>query len=391
MRDGVGSLTSTSIVSPRSVVRPLRDSRSNIGPCGHSRLAAGFPMHIVDAPMIARSRAGDQVMFLVLARSRLAALTRARQRAGRDPLYGEPRADPEVQRLGDELSALRDRICVALAEAGLTDESDGSRSHGQALAAPFFGYDSRCDTVIAGLLDQGVAFYRGIVVAPKRSPSERNTMSDKQRSLDEKDAKRLGLLDAIYELTDGDSRARTTYAEAYELAGLDERSGGAATNYLAQEGLLDLTSGYVGLTPAGVAEREGAIRDPSRRTDHFSATAVQNVFHINAPVNVLQTGNQSVAINAAQRVDVGMAGATVSALLKDLLAEAQALPEKDRDEAVSAAKKIEEHATRAPLDPDRLKRYIELYSTIATVVSPALHNLIEHFGPQIPSLLGLLQ
>jgi hypothetical protein len=337
--------------------------------------------------------AEERIVLLLHARKKVNEWLEAQRRAGRDALYDEPKTDPSSDRIRDELVEIGKDVRLALGEANRPTFFSTPKVLGGMDLLSKYQFDHQPSSVqnVIPILDDAIVFYKGIVEAPRPSRMEASTMNDRQARLDEKDAQRLRLLDAIYELTDGESRDRTTHVEAFERAGLDEDDGESATHYLFQAGLLDRTDGYVGLTPSGVDERERAIRDQGARTEHFSATAVKNVYNIHGPVGVLQTGNHSTAANVTQRTSSGIDAISLSALLKDLHAEAQALPAADRDEAVALAKQIEVNATGDRFDPDRLKKYLDLYATVVTVVSPTLRSLIQHFLPQIPALADLLR
>jgi hypothetical protein len=299
--------------------------------------------------MISRGLAEERMVFLAHARSRLEQWQQERQRAGADW-----DSDPALRQLTEELGTLAENVRMALYEAGRPSAFEIFGEHHSYFSKRSLDLHPSFAPHVAQVLTDAMAFYKEILLAPRRAPSEANTMTDKRKRLDEKDAQRLRLLDAVYELTDGDTRAYTSHVEAYERAGLDEDDGVAAAHFLAQSGLLQGTAGHVSLTHEGVDERERALRNEGSRTDHFSAAAVQQVFNIHGSVNVLQTGQGAIASGASQRVGGGLDSRAVSGLLSELVAEARALPEPDREEAVQLAEKIEAHAVRTPFEPERL-------------------------------------
>lgn len=259
----------------------------------------------------------------------------ARRHAGSDPIYQEPNISPEVTRLTEVLASLSDQVCAVLADAGLNGTFELLGRQHRLFSKRDMYLHVELSSAVGDVLTEGVAFYRSIAVAPRRSPTESSPMHDKEKRLDDKDARRLRLLDAVYELTDGEAGEYTSYPEAYERAGLDEDDGGAAAHFLANEGLLLRTAGHVGLTPRGVTERERAIRNQGARTEHFSAAAVQNVFNIHAPVNVLQTGHSSVAKKLTQ--DIGAVATGNRAQAHGSVSQARPLSQREYVEIVNTA------------------------------------------------------
>jgi hypothetical protein len=298
-----------------------------------------------------------------------------------------PWEDGDVKRLITDLTAMSAEICEMVAQAEI-----------QPLVAPMPGDDllllsRRSLEMYATLaertrdiIEASISFYQRIAYAPSRTPSETGTSEEQSRLLDQRDAERLRLLNAVYFLTDGDSRKAATRVETNELAGLAAPSADAATNHLHELGLIFATAGRVRITPAGVQERERALRDQGERTSNFSAAAVQYVFHIaNSTVGVVQTGASSSVENVTQSIHAGVAGSDLAGLLQALQKEAHAIPETDRVEAVDLAKKIERQAAGGkPLDLDRLKKYLDLYISLAAIASPTAKALAAHFGIHLP-------
>src|SRR5437879_3192338 len=97
--------------------------------------------------------------------------------------------------------------------------------------------------------------------------------------VEDKRALRFRLMQAIYELTDGDQSKSVHLSEIAPLLGVSFEVADGIAQYLVEERLLEWSSfGHnIEITHAGVNEVEEALEAPNRATVHFPAV---NVIHI---------------------------------------------------------------------------------------------------------------
>jgi hypothetical protein len=119
--------------------------------------------------------------------------------------------------------------------------------------------------------------------------------------MQENQEKRLFLLRNLFDMSFGDP-CRVAFSIITEAIRWDNHQIRESANYLSEEGLLTIEeddgSGrrprgpYLRLTHKGIVEVEQSITNPTRPTEHFPSTVIQN---FNASVGAVQTGSHSTA------------------------------------------------------------------------------------------------
>jgi hypothetical protein len=117
----------------------------------------------------------------------------------------------------------------------------------------------------------------------------------------ENQEKRLSLLRELFDISYG-TKCLVSISIFAQMSGWDESEVQMVSDYLAEEGLLTITSDsnnsrltpgpHLCLTHKGIIEVEQSITNPTRATEHFPSTVIQN---FNASVGAVQTGSYSTA------------------------------------------------------------------------------------------------
>lgn len=186
-------------------------------------------------------------------------------------------------------------------------------------------------------------------------------MDDKISRLLQKEAERLRVLDALYELTDGNPHAAALMTDVYEKAGVDWATGSAAYQYLQSERLVvGHTSHRLAITHSGVKEREAAIAGlGAKGTEHFPQAVVQHVIqHFNAPVyGAIQTGGHGNVANVKNTA--GTPAGDLASLLTQLREHAHALPDGERELALDHVDRLHQEASADSPNTLRMKMWLE--------------------------------
>jgi hypothetical protein len=154
---------------------------------------------------------------------------------------------------------------------------------------------------------------------------------DKGR-LAERDAQRLAVLQAVYDLVDGNEAAGVPHEDlCAHLPHLAPRDVMDALFYLGREGLVSGPFGSATITHEGVREVEAAMRTPGKATPHFGTIVVENHQHFYSTVGAVQTGSHNTA--TVQQV-FGERSDKILDTIAQLRAGVATLPEKDRAEAI---------------------------------------------------------
>lgn len=124
---------------------------------------------------------------------------------------------------------------------------------------------------------------------------------------------------------------------------------------------------------------------PAQRLNQYFHTTI-----IGGQANLGNMGPATIGHGnvATGKYSPGAGDDALKSILQQLRTETQSLPDDDQNEALDAIAKIETHASKDKPDLQRLKQYVELYATLATVTSPTLTKLIEHFGPAFAALFN---
>lgn len=196
-------------------------------------------------------------------------------------------------------------------------------------------------------------------------------------SLERKQAARLRVLKAIYDMTDGQTNAYASEAELYEHAGLASDEGSMAVDYLVHEDLLSRMSvDDIGITHFGVREVEAALADNGAAgTEHFSPGAITLVQNFHAPVGSVQTGGQGNTANVSQTV--GVHSGDVVKLAEQLLERTREHGDAD---AIAAADRAHEHARAGQLE--KVRFHVAALNTIAALapLANAVLSAIANIG-----------
>lgn len=201
-------------------------------------------------------------------------------------------------------------------------------------------------------------------------------------ALEEKQAARLKVLKAFYEISDGDEWVLIDRDEIAKHTGLDPEQVEAARMWLVHEKLVitRALSGVSSISHLGVREIEAAQAHPGAPTKHFLPTVTQYVF--NGPVGAVQTGAQSTA-NVTQSVGFNAAEVTT------LIAELRAVLPRDRDDLHETVADLEAEASASQPKQSRIRSSLAFLWTaskdIATV-APFVLQLAKIFGVQIPGM-----
>ncbi len=199
----------------------------------------------------------------------------------------------------------------------------------------------------------------------KREAPRRRTMAEKVADRrEQREAARLRLLDAVYELTEGNPHGRIEMAEAFEAAGLSYPEGRSAAQFLARENLLGEDSGHtLHITHSGVKEREQAIAGGGEKaTEHFPAATILHVVqNFHGAVGSVQTGGQGNIANVHQ--SVGIAGADIVQLTEQLRDAAR----EHGDFVLKTAERVHELAKSKEPDKTEMKFLLKGFETIVAL------------------------
>ena len=201
-------------------------------------------------------------------------------------------------------------------------------------------------------------------------------MSEMARRVQEKDADRLRVLQAVYEMVDGNEHAAVLMTDVYERLFVTEERGRSAIDYLRGERLLvGRTNHRVSITHLGVNEVEQSLKAPTERTEHFPAIVVNQVFH--AAVGAVQTGASPVA-NVQQQNNLAPAEQR-DAALAELDAAAESVTEPDaREQALSATRAVRKELAKPAPDVAKVTAYVNLVAAL-TASAPALEHVVKAF------------
>ena len=145
-------------------------------------------------------------------------------------------------------------------------------------------------------------------------------MSDARAQVEERRARRLALLHALYEWSDANpSIVFNNFWDIGAELGISRDEIWDVASYLWQEGLAERPdmSGGIAITDAGVKEVEAALSAPAQPTARFPAA--RNVIRIERAVNaVIQQGN----VRSTQTVHLDAAMDREAAALADAVADA---------------------------------------------------------------------
>jgi hypothetical protein len=213
-------------------------------------------------------------------------------------------------------------------------------------------------------------------------------MEQRLTDIETREADRLRLLDAVYEMTEGNTHAYVSMVDAYTRAGIDYARGTAAYQYLSHERLLlGRASHNLSITHEGVKEREAAISGQGqRRTPHFSQPAVQHVVQtFNAPVyGSVQVGGERNIANVTNTSGVPTHDlSTLIAAIGGLRTHAQALSDAERFVALESISKAEETAAAERPDLLRLKillKGLEVFVPLAPYIPHVMQVLAQAVG-----------
>jgi hypothetical protein len=201
-------------------------------------------------------------------------------------------------------------------------------------------------------------------------------------SLEEREAARLKVLSAFYELSGSDVFEHIGPNEIMKATGLDGAQLNLAAQWLVNEGLIETQAldPLWSITHQGIREVEAAKKNPGKSTDHFASSVTQYVF--NAPVGAVQTGAQSTA---SVNQHIGFDHTHVAQLLAAIRS---ALPP-GRAELHETIADLEAEVAAPQPKPSRLRSSLTYLWTgakdIATV-APFMLDLAKIFGVQIPGM-----
>lgn len=199
-------------------------------------------------------------------------------------------------------------------------------------------------------------------------------------SMDEREAARLKVLDAFYELAGADDMVFLRPDDIIKATGLDRSQLDLAARWLVNEGLI-LTRAFGpvwSISHQGIREVEAARKDPGKPTEHFASSVTHYVF--NGPVGAVQTGAQSTA-NVNQTIWFD------HAQVAQLMASIRSALPSDRAELHDTLADFEAEVAAPQPKPSRLRSSLTYLwngaKDIATV-GPFVLQLAKIFGVQIP-------
>jgi hypothetical protein len=178
-------------------------------------------------------------------------------------------------------------------------------------------------------------------------------------------ANRLRLLRAMYDLGGANVHAFVPMKEAFERAGLDWEAGTSAYDYLQREGLLlGRADHHMSIMHEGVKEYEQALEGEGQGTEHFPQPIVQYVvqtFHgpVNAPVQV-----------------AGAKLGDLAAVIKQLRGEAHLLPEELRAVVTDAIDKVQQQAEATAPNTTVMTMYLKALTAFPHLV-PMVNSALE--------------
>jgi hypothetical protein len=200
--------------------------------------------------------------------------------------------------------------------------------------------------------------------------------------LREKQAARLKVLSAYYDLSDGDPTVLIEPEDIEEHTALSRQDVSAATEYLISQGLVEprALGGVASISHAGVVEVERAQAEPDRPTEHFPSFVINQVFH--APVGAVQTGARSTAtINQ----NVGIDAQHLAALIASLRA---AIP-RERTELHEAVDDLQEEVSSPSPKTSRIRSSLAFLWNAATgiaTIGQFVVPLAQAYGIQLPGI-----
>ncbi len=189
-------------------------------------------------------------------------------------------------------------------------------------------------------------------------------------------ANRLRLLRAMYDLGGANVHAFVPMKEAFERAGLDWEAGTSAYDYLQREGLLlGRADHHMSIMHEGVKEYEQALEGEGQATEHFPQAIVQYVvqtFHgaVNVPVQV--AGRDNAQVQSTSGAKVG----DLAALIKQLREEAHRLPEELRAVVTDAIDKVQQQAEATAPNTTVMTMYLKAL-TVFPHLLPMVNSALE--------------
>jgi hypothetical protein len=190
-------------------------------------------------------------------------------------------------------------------------------------------------------------------------------------------ANRLRLLRAMYDLGGADVHAFVPMKEAFERAGLDWEAGTSAYDYLQREGLLlGRADHHTSITHEGVKEYEQALEGEGQATEHFPQPIVQYVVQtfrgsVNAPV---QVGGRDDA-SESRTPSVAKLG-DLAGVIKQLREEAHLLPEELRAVVTDAIDKVQQQAEATAPNTTVMTMYLKALTAFPHLV-PMVNSALE--------------
>lgn len=194
-------------------------------------------------------------------------------------------------------------------------------------------------------------------------------MSSSLEIIREKQRKRYLVLHKLWEAAGGRENVDVDFFEVARQAGLSEDEAHDVYNYFTNEGLFGtrLVDGGVSLSHQAIVEIEQSVANPSRGTEHFPSTVIQN---FNAPVGSVQTGPNSVA-HVTQNFGAG--ASDVLNLIRELRQSLQFFPADQRQEVIEVVDALEEEVQSPSPRKGRVKAFL---SQIGSFTANTASNVI---------------
>lgn len=194
-------------------------------------------------------------------------------------------------------------------------------------------------------------------------------MSDYSEIVQEKQRKRYLMLMKLWEAAGGKEHTHVNYDGIAKEAGFTKEEAQEIYNFFTNEGLFRsrTVDGSVTLSHRAIIEAEQSITSPSRATEHFSSTVIQN---FNAPVASVQTGAHSTAYVTQ---NFGANASDVLRLIQELRQSLQSLPPDEREDAIEVVDALAEEVQLPTPRKGRVKAFL---GQIASFTADTASNVI---------------
>jgi hypothetical protein len=209
-------------------------------------------------------------------------------------------------------------------------------------------------------------------------------MNEKLAELEQLQALRLRVLEAVYEQSGANPHRPVEMADVFKQAGVEWLAGDKAYRFLQSERLLvGEASHRLAITHEGVKEIEEVVAKRGREqtgTAHFLPQVINVVQNFHAPmtgaVQVGGQGNVATVKNAS-----GATGGDLVALVTELREHASALPDGEREVALEHVEKLHSEASSGSANELRMKVWLA-----GLRLFPSLLPILERVAESLSSI-----